>query len=98
MNKIGEREKEWGLFISSLPLHEAGHIIFGGFDGFVYDPPFELKLLMPDYNLLSVSAGFLLTLPLLLFVKNKKLLLLVLLIESRWDILHIIQLINPMHI
>lgn len=79
------------IILLSLVIHEAGHaIVGGGIHHFRYAPeldPFSFKIIVNNWSMLSQFAGIVFTLPLLLFRIHPKFLFLILLFESRWDLL-----------
>ena len=85
--------KTWQKFILlilvSAVVHELGHVIVGGgIAGFEYAPdldPLSFRLRIPIWDISSILAGFVFTLPLLLFRVYPQFLFLILLFQSRWD-------------
>ena len=89
--------KPWQKFILliliSAVVHELGHVIVGGgVVDFKYAPdldPLSFRIQIPNWNYYSILAGFVFTLPLLLFRVYPQYLFLLFLFQSRWDFLTI---------
>ena len=81
------------LILLASILHELGHIIVGGgVKEFRYPGPDMLSavVIVQNGSLLSEISGFLFTLPLLLVTSFPRLLLLILMFQSRYDFLDIL--------
>jgi len=81
------------LVILSAFIHEAGHaIVGGGMTKFEYAPDIDLlstRITVNNWNIYSAAAGFIFTLPLLLFRIHPKSLFILFLIQSRYDFIKI---------
>ncbi len=85
------------LVIVTSILHEAGHIIIGGgVKDFYYAPDLDIlatKIIIQSLNIFSAVAGFIFSLPILLVAPRW--FIFIMIFQSRWDFLYIIQELNP---